>query len=449
MRKLAIFSLFLGCVVSVPLSVNVDSNVQYPGVDYSQSVEVYPKNSSFICEDNDGEKGVCTCASICARMEGRSGGQTCEGKSAGGTLCAPYDAPVCCKYEASCGSRVSQSIVYFQNPNYPLAVKKEMSCNLDLLVRHNVRQLRVDFIKFELPSPDATGRCDRTNRLSVFATQAPLGILGPGADSLCGSNTDNHFYIPVSQGDNVQFMFTLSGGKNVPLYPTSQTNPSVNSDTDVMWNLMITQVESFSTDPIMKSFDAPIGCKQYFGTDGEDGHIKSFNFDGTSVIAPNQDYTICFAGFGGLRRTCSVTLTPITFGMPVNLAAEINEVNAPAGSPAVEAADCAFTQNAVVAGAECCTNPFSSFLSVFGQVHMVDGTGFEDILRSKYCGTAKDAPTATEPSIGAGPVTTTKDPVIIRIRTGAWPKAPAAAIPGGVGGKVGFNIEYKFNSGMC
>ena len=40
-------------------------------------------------------------------------------------------------------------------------------------------------------------------------------------------------------------MFTLSGGKNVPLYPTSQTNPSVNSDTDVMWNLMITQVFVF------------------------------------------------------------------------------------------------------------------------------------------------------------------------------------------------------------
>ena len=56
MRDLAIFSLFLGCVVSVPLSVNVGSNVQYPGVDYSQSVEVYPKNSSFICEDNYGEK---------------------------------------------------------------------------------------------------------------------------------------------------------------------------------------------------------------------------------------------------------------------------------------------------------------------------------------------------------------------------------------------------------
>jgi len=443
MRKLAIFSLFLGCVVSVPLSVNVDSNVQYPGVDYSQSVEVYPKNSSFICEDNDGEKGVCTCASICARMEGRSGGQTCEGKSAGGTLCAPYDAPVCCKYEASCGSRVSQSIVYFQNPNYPLAVKKEMSCNLDLLVRHNVRQLRVDFVKFELPSPDATGRCERTNRLSVYAPQAPLGILGSGADSLCGRNTDNHFYIPVSQGDNVQFLFTLSGGKNVPLYPSSQSNPSVNSDTDVLWNLMITQVESFSTDPIMKSFDAPIGCKQYFGTDGEDGHIKSFNFDGTSVIAPNQDYTICFAGFGGLRRTCSVTLTPITFGMPVNTATEINE------GKSVEGGDCLFTQNAVVASAECCTNSYSSFLSVFGKVHKPDGTDYEDILRSKYCGTAKAAPTAAEPSVGGGPVTTTKDPVIIRIRTGPWPKTLTNAIPGGVEGKIGFNIEYKFNSGMC
>ena len=64
--------------------------------------------------------------------------------------------------------------------------------------------------------------------------------------------------------------------------------------------------------------EAPSGCLQYFRDSF--GTLTSFNFDGYSTFAPDQDYAICIRGEGNSPsgRTCGVTLRATSFGLPVN-----------------------------------------------------------------------------------------------------------------------------------
>merc|ERR1712137_1174082 len=61
---------------------------------------------------------------------------------------------------------------------------------------------------------------------------------------------------------------------------------------------------------------APRGCLQYYTKVFDT--IQSFNFDGTSVQPPNQDYAVCIRNEGHVGgRTCGITLRALNFGMMV------------------------------------------------------------------------------------------------------------------------------------
>ena len=105
--------------------------------------------------------------------------------------------------------------------------------------------------------------------------QAPLGLIGPGTDSVCG----NHLYVPVTGGDNVQLLATLSRIGTVPL---ANRVGSLSSEIAYKRNVLITQicllmlqcavlsirsvaqVECESNDPRMNELEAPTNCLQYF-----------------------------------------------------------------------------------------------------------------------------------------------------------------------------------------
>jgi len=354
-------------------------------------------------------------------MGGRSGGDCGHGSRGRSNY-------VCCLYESSCGSRVSQSVVYFQSPNYPLPLNDELGCNLNLKVRPKVCQLRIDFLEFELPASDSTGRCSSRDNFAVYAPQVPLGILGSGARTLCGSNTDSHLYIPVSQGEYVQMLFTLSGAAAVNLDVDKVTS----SSTEVIWNLKITQIECDSPDEAMSELEAPTGCKQYIRNSF--GILKSFNYDGLSIFGPNQDYTVCFAALGDDERTCGITIRPVNFGLPVDTANAIDSAVATR-----EPDQCEIGQDVAVGDRECCTGAFSSFIGVLFD------SAEDGLLRTKFCGTNFGP---AQPNGRRGPVqiSSRSEPLVIRVKSGNWPTAPRVPINPD---HVGFELEYKLNTGMC
>lgn len=229
------------------------------------------------------------------------------------------------------------TIAYFQNPNYPNTEEDALSCNINVEVSENVCQLRLDFIDFELPVPDPHGLCPNNNAMTFVADSMPLGLFGKGSSALCGLNSGQHLYVPVKDGSVFKILTALQGFGN-PSYMSKHKTSNA-----YKWNIMITQIDcglppnpKKDKEVVVVSPDnmsvaskaefyrnvvsrqciglrAPDGCLQYF-TNKYD-KLVSFNFDGNSVVPPNQDYTICIRPDIGMAS--GVTLRAQTFKMPV------------------------------------------------------------------------------------------------------------------------------------
>ena len=63
---------------------------------------------------------------------------------------SPAQGYHCCVFEASCGSRVSESVVHFQSPDFPDTGMDALACNLLVRVRPRVCQLRIDFLDLQV-----------------------------------------------------------------------------------------------------------------------------------------------------------------------------------------------------------------------------------------------------------------------------------------------------------
>jgi hypothetical protein len=68
-------------------------------------------------------------------------------------------------FEYSCCSRVSESVVHFQSPDFPDTGMGALACNLLVRVRPRVCQLRIDFP--DMPNPGPNDEC--TNNFKIMA----------------------------------------------------------------------------------------------------------------------------------------------------------------------------------------------------------------------------------------------------------------------------------------
>jgi len=369
--------------------------------DYTSELEV--------CSEGD-DVGVCVPASQCEPYSSnRMRIGICDADKDKG-------AEVCCKQKHTCGDAIKSVISHFTNPLFPAPERDDLGCNVKIHVRRKVCQLRLDFVEFRLPAP--SGNCLPQNNMKILAPSMPLGILGgKKGNPLCGLNKDQHLYIPVTAGDTVQIVTTLSGTSAIPI---SRTNIGLASDTEYKWNIRITQIECNSDHPYFSALEAPRGCTQWF-TDAF-GSFKSFNFDGNSDFAPDQDYGICIRNEGNAgARSCSVTLRAQQFKMPPG---GIDRVPCASGTDIVN----------VAANRECCLDPLSAYLAFVGKQPRANTL----TTRRYWCGEALGSTT--------NQVATSAKPYVLKVYS---PKVDKWDITKPPFSPIGFSIDYKVDTGLC
>jgi len=370
-------------------------------------------------DSGDSSTGFCTSNKKCTDSGGRWIGDCASGET-------------CCKIESSCASTSDYPVTYFQSPKYPETDSMDVSCNLNIKTSKNVRQLRVDFIDFEIPGPLLDGRCQSNNNFKIYAPSSPNGILG-GNDQvgLCGLNGGQHLYVPVQPGDVVQMQFTLSGTGTVP----NARVASLSSHNSYLWNLKITQVESDADNEAMRNLEAPSGCLQYFQDNF--GSIISFNMDGASRFSPHQNYHICInKNLEDSRKACGIEVRAQVFGLPVDhreaacepglLSVDVGKKDEKPPSifhPAPE-------DGKKDEGRICCTRRETAFLGMVGEED-----GRPETLRYRYCGQRLGS---------TNQVTSEPSPYFINVRSGFWNRT--TELPDWA---VGFNLNYKINTGSC
>lgn len=91
----------------------------------------------------------------------------------------------CNLVKRECGSVTSLNNTYFVNPGYSYSYAGGQRCTITVYpCNSDVCQLRIDFMKFSLAQPNATGVCDNDFLLiSGGASTVPR---------LCGENDDQH-----------------------------------------------------------------------------------------------------------------------------------------------------------------------------------------------------------------------------------------------------------------
>ena len=150
----------------------------------------------------------------------------------------------CCQYMFSCQGNTDKLISYFQSPSYPSSDKTNDGCSLTVTIREGVSQIRLDFLDFEMPHP-LGGVC--ADRLQIINTAQPGGVFGPGNNDLCGLNSGQHIYLPVTPGNLLILRAVTSGVLNVPFASVSGGNRGLSGDTQFrfVWEPVILPNETF------------------------------------------------------------------------------------------------------------------------------------------------------------------------------------------------------------
>jgi len=371
-------------------------------------------------QDSDGNVGVCVDPGQCENEDSsRMNVGSCDTQTGTGGY------QVCCKQSVSCGDVVSSYISYFTNPLFPQKERDDLGCNIKVQIRRGICQLRLDFVEFRIPGPGENGICTDLNNLNIMAPSSPLSVFGGKSNSrLCGVNTDNHMYIRVQAGDAVQLAATLSGTAAVPI---NRFNLGHSSQTEYIWNIRMTQIECDSDVDYFANLEAPAGCLQWFTETY--GTFNSFNYDGNSIFAPDQDYDICVRTKGNnlSRQSCSITFRAQDFGMPIGTD-DIGECED--GTEVVNTDE----------DRPCCLDLGSSHVAFVGQQPDSNTTTtFQS--RRYWCGSALGS--------NSNQVTSFVKPFVVKVfspNVNEW--ASAAQFPGNFPG-VGFSIDFKVDTGIC
>merc|ERR1711872_795688 len=117
----------------------------------------------------------------------------------------------CCSLTVPCGEASHSLVSYFHNPSWPDSEDKDTTCNIKIVVKPKVCQIRIDFLEFQLASPDEkSGACLSNNNMAIFTHSNPSGLLGGKNHGFCGNNKNQHLYIPCGYHDKINFMTTIS-----------------------------------------------------------------------------------------------------------------------------------------------------------------------------------------------------------------------------------------------
>jgi len=279
------------------------------------SVFTVVKFPNTACDSSTtGRNGTCYTASEC----------TAKGGSASGACASSFG--VCCVFEGSCGTTVSENNTYFSSSDRVLG-----SACLYTVCKSasNVCQLRLDFETFVLNDPvtvttvisgiggpttgdvNTMGQCNT----DVFGVTSPGG--GNNVPIICGTNTGYHMYVPAADNCN----------------QLSATFGSASTATTSALSIKVSQIECSS------SRLAPTGCLQYFTS--ETGTIESFNYQsGGSVHLASQEYAMCVRAGRTMCGICywSATTTPYGIGNSNAIASPASDVGTGCGPTGAEGA---------------------------------------------------------------------------------------------------------------
>ncbi|CAG9787759.1 unnamed protein product [Diatraea saccharalis] len=191
-----------------------------------------------------------------------------------------------------CDGKSSELVGWFTNPGFPSPSSEGLSCIFTLNKASNdIKQLRLDFVTFELLGPTG-GTCKQDQ--FVVSGQNTNNVI----PILCGINTGQHAYVEVGDSDG-------------PIYFSVQTYSSENR----LFSIKISQLTWAD------ELAAPTGCLQYY-TESQ-GFLESFNYRDRSEIGiaripsylNNLNYAMCIRR---AQETCSVTYSNSDYMQIVN-----------------------------------------------------------------------------------------------------------------------------------
>eukprot|EP00095_Tigriopus_kingsejongensis_P008669 maker-scaffold72_size415059-snap-gene-2.21 protein:Tk08669 transcript:maker-scaffold72_size415059-snap-gene-2.21-mRNA-1 annotation:"PREDICTED: hypothetical protein LOC100646249" len=229
------------------------------GIDFLHDTD----HGTRICnQDQPFNHGVCFTSGKCRALGGMDVG-----------FCAAITPKnTCCKFPRTCGQESIETVTYVKSD--PFSTQED--CEVTIEARLGACQLRVDFLEFDLPKPHQSGICMPNSSLEIIQPGLKPFIFGQGNSYFCGTNSGNHFYLPITKHHElIRFKFRNTGAKQPYHY-----------------HLRISQVDCRSGLAEMRALRAPDGCTQWFVQPR--GGLASYNYDGKSPIAPAQTYSACF-----------------------------------------------------------------------------------------------------------------------------------------------------------
>jgi len=291
--------------------------------------------------------GVCEKSSSCLAdggvIKGKCDADACE------------DCGSCCQYVyEDCMYTSNKTISFFQSPNFPDTRREAYTCSLSFEVRHDVDQVLIEFIIFELPI--SRKGCTEEDYLEIISPQKAHGVFGEGNSRLCGHNTGQHVYLDVNPGDLLILKVTTSGVQSVPLAVEGAFGDEYEYHGNYAYRFKIKVTQIFKAGGYIDSkrsdvgklvFKQPTpglgsviinkygeipnyytrlrgdaGCIQYYFENR--GQIESFNYDGKSRFPNNLDYSICIRT---PKDACGLKIKALTFDLPTNVPWCMNGTN--------------------------------------------------------------------------------------------------------------------------
>ncbi|ODN04160.1 hypothetical protein Ocin01_02498 [Orchesella cincta] len=182
------------------------------------------------CNSDSKDVGTCYSNRECTNLGGTSSG-ICAGSF--GT---------CCVVQASNGGTVTTNNTYWTNPDWPSTTSGPLSNSITVTPMTGATELYLEFIDFNIRGP-SSGSCMND---TFTATQSGSTTVLP---ILCGNNTGQAVYLPISGTGPITLTFNLADGGN-------GRSRQMDDGDGRSWKIRLVQFHS--TD----SCAAPAGCTQ-------------------------------------------------------------------------------------------------------------------------------------------------------------------------------------------